>query len=544
MRIGIVLVVYSEYPTLVFDSIIGKTVHELEWYIHCHSADQNIEQRLVAFCQSNRCDLRLHRRNRGLARSWNDGILTSYHAGRDFTLVINDDICFRPGAFDAFISFLMDRPAFALGFLHGEEPAYNDEPSIIRSQDFACFAIGILAYLNVGAFDENFFPAYSEDVDYTIRIRNLNLLMITDTRVLVDHERSKTFKRSPEIRATIEAIGHANNAYLVRKWGWTGNSHTFDEQFNTHGCFIAWDRRRAPFGPGVDRPDLPVDRAPAVHLQSGIATEGPALHDPTARHGAVCGFVVQAIYRSLLCRDAEPGAIERYAGEFVAGTWGLTDFSDAVRQSPEYENRTRLTTANKRRVLIQYGHGPEHGAFLDVIEDLHRSYCARHGIDYWARREPPTPGRSAHWMKVALLREAMNAGYSQAIWLDTDCVIINHDYNLFDASGFGIAVCECFDSPSLERHLNTGIVIVTRSAEVEDFLADWDAAPPGGIWEDQSGFIELMRHRPNRDLLTVLPNRFNCLDVHMEARNPIVRAFHGEPKRRVLLPALVANMRH
>lgn len=544
MRVGIVVVVYSAYPYLVFDSIIGKTIHDIEWYIHCHSEDEQIEQALVSFCQKNRCDLRLHRRNRGLARSWNDGILASYNNNQDFTLVINDDVCFRPGAFDEFISFLMDRPAFAVGFLHGEEPAHNAEPSIIRSQDFACFAVGILAYLYVGAFDENFFPAYSEDIDYNIRIKNLNLPIVIDTRVLVDHERSKAIKGNPETRTKIEASSHANNAYLIRKWGWTGNSHIYGEQFGTSGCLIPWDRRRAPFGPGIDRADLPSDHAPAVHLRSGIDAKDAAAHQATAKHDAVCAFVVQAIYRSLLRRDAEPSAVARYVAEFNAGSWGLSDFSDSVRGSPEYANRSRSSAEGKKRVLIQYGYGLEQGTFLAETEDLHRSYCTRHGIDYWARREDPSPGRSAQWMKVALLREASKAGYSQAVWLDTDCVIVDQAYNIFDASGFGVAVCECFDTQSLERHLSTGVVIVTYSPEVEDFLAEWSAAPSGRIWEDQSGLMELMRHRPNRDLLTVLPNRFNCLGLDRQARDPIIRTFHGEPTCSVLLSEMVEKVRH
>ena len=191
----------------------------------------------------------------------------------------------------------------------------------------------------------------------------------------------------------------------------------------------------------------------------------------------------------------------------------------------------RDSVVRPRRVLIQFACGHEHGRLLDLSLELHAAYCRRHGIDYRPIRGEPPVGRSAHWRKVELLIEAMQSGYDQVIWMDTDCVIVDWSYNLFDASGFGVAVCESYDSPSIERHLNTGVVMLTRSPAVIEFLATWNQMPTGGKWEDQSAFIELMASRPHRDLLTVLPNRFNCLPLHMEARDPVVRAFHGDPER-------------
>lgn len=195
-----------------------------------------------------------------------------------------------------------------------------------------------------------------------------------------------------------------------------------------------------------------------------------------------------------------------------------------------------------RRRLIQYAVGDEHEALLRSTFALHSDYCARHGIDYFTSDKTIPSGRPLYWRKVESLIEAFAAGYDQAAWLDTDCVIVNPEFNIFDASGFGIAVCECFDSPVIERHLNAGIVFATRSPDVLDFLNAWNAMPPGGKWEDQSGFIELMKARPYRDLLTILPNRFNCLDTHMEARDPIIRSFHGDSQRSVRVPALVASL--
>jgi hypothetical protein len=87
------------------------------------------------------------------------------------------------------------------------------------------------------------------------------------------------------------------------------------------------------------------------------------------------------------------------------------------------------------------------------------------------------------------------------------------------------------------------MVVCTNSNEVRDFVALWLVAPSGGRWEDQSAFIDLMRKPHFRDLLTILPNRFNCLERHMEASNPVIRAFHGDPDREQKLRDLMGSMK-
>jgi hypothetical protein len=211
--------------------------------------------------------------------------------------------------------------------------------------------------------------------------------------------------------------------------------------------------------------------------------------------------------------------------------------------SPAIHQRRHSDDGSIRRVMIQYACGDEHGRLLDATRPLHTAYCSWHGIDYWPCREDASVGRSPHWRKVELLIKAMESGYDQAAWLDTDCVIVDPSFNLFNASSYGIAACECFDSPRIERHLSTGFLLITRSPAVFEFLRSWNAMPSGGKWEDQSAFIEMMASRPHRDILTILPNRFNCLAEHMEAREPFIRAFHGDPARSTKLPALVATIK-
>jgi hypothetical protein len=200
-----------------------------------------------------------------------------------------------------------------------------------------------------------------------------------------------------------------------------------------------------------------------------------------------------------------------------------------------------LGTARPRRALVQYACGDEHCALLAMTRPIHAAYCDRHRIDYLATEEDVCrAARGPYWAKVDRIIEALRSGYEQVAWLDTDCVVVDASYDIFDASGFGIAVCECFDSPSIERHFNVGVLLVTDSPHVRAFLDTWYAMPTSQRWPEQEPFIELMAARPHRDLLTILPNRFNCLDIHMEARDPIIRTFHGDGDRVGKVAALVA----
>ena len=63
---------------------------------------------------------------------------------------------------DDWVEFIFAHRNHGLIFLTGEEPQ-DDGTVDVRSQGFACFSFGTQASKLVGAFDENFAPAYYED---------------------------------------------------------------------------------------------------------------------------------------------------------------------------------------------------------------------------------------------------------------------------------------------------------------------------------------------------------------------------------------------
>ncbi len=350
MRLGIVTVVYAEYPAVLFDSLQGESEHEIHWHVHCHSTDPEIERGLVAFCATHDCTLTLHGWNRGLARSWNDGILEAQAAGADVILVVNDDIAFLEGGLSAWLEFIGRYPNFGLAFLQGLEVA-GPNAGQVMCQDFACFAFGPAAWEAVGAFDENFFPAYSEDTDYIIRAHMAGIPTVVDKRVLVDHARNKTTRTATDLAETINPLKARNTAYLTGKWGDIyGGGELHRSPWGRFGLRIAWEDRHAPFGDDFDRAELrtlePVRRRIVSSALADSRTGGerlPAAPVPPEPDAAVVMAVVAVVYKALLRRDVEPEAQAFYAGRLRSSAISVEDLCDEVRRSEEYRNLTAIS---------------------------------------------------------------------------------------------------------------------------------------------------------------------------------------------------------
>src|SRR4029077_2067027 len=170
---------------------------------------------------------------------------------------------------------------------------------------------------------------------------------------------------------------------------------------------------------------------------------------------------------------------------------------------------------------------------LSVTRERHEAYCHRVGADYIIGEGLPKPsrhdGRDRHpiWRKTELVYEHL-LNYQQVWWYDADCVIVTKDFNVFDATHFGIACCECRHH-TIMHHLQCGAILFNNDPrhEVYHFVGGWNDYPSDTPWHDQMAFNWLMGAQ-YRDFLTILPNRFNCCIDYMPARPPIyVQGFHG-----------------
>jgi GT2 family glycosyltransferase len=214
-KVGVVLVTYSMVPELLVNSVNSK--YNCEWFVFHHGSSaltENIKN-LFSCVDANLC---FYNENRGLAKSWNEGILLSKASEKDVILVINDDVEFTEGGFDLWIDYILKNEDSGLIFVTGEEPQ-DDGTAIYRSQDFACFAYGKQAAELVGAFDENFTPAYFEDFDYICRAQLTGIKISVDSRILCRHRRSSTQKNDSEIREKLPQFFETNRQYFIKKWG-------------------------------------------------------------------------------------------------------------------------------------------------------------------------------------------------------------------------------------------------------------------------------------------------------------------------------------
>lgn len=241
VKIGIVVVTYSIVPDVLFNSI--KSRHDCEWFVFHHGSETLTEgiKNLFSTVKSN---LHILCENRGLAKSWNEGISASFSSGNDLTLIINDDIEFLADGFDCWVDFILRNDNSGLVLLTGEEPQ-EDGTVIVRQQNFACFSFGVKARDLVGAFDENFIPAYFEDTDYIVRSSMAGINYSIDNRILCRHKRSSTIRNDDFIRASIPDIYKRNREYFISKWGGDSPENiTYSYPFNdnTQDFYIPFRR--------------------------------------------------------------------------------------------------------------------------------------------------------------------------------------------------------------------------------------------------------------------------------------------------------------
>lgn len=110
--------------------------------------------------------------NFGVAASWNLGV-KAFRNNNVFFFASND-IVFEPGALKALAG--AKRHAVTLSHLYPH---------------FHTFAVGVDVVRRVGLFDESFFPAYAEDVDYLWRCERAGVEVVKKF-VSVKHDNSST----------------------------------------------------------------------------------------------------------------------------------------------------------------------------------------------------------------------------------------------------------------------------------------------------------------------------------------------------------------
>jgi GT2 family glycosyltransferase len=179
-------------------------------------------------------------------------MLQGYRDGADVVVITNDDVVFAPSDLDALASAAAsDRERYIVSCA-GPHGRYGCR---LPSHGYACFAINPVALDRLGCFDQNFFPAYCEDQDYSRRAALAGLHEGNCANTNVFHAGSTAIFSDQDLRIRNSRTQALNMSYYRRKWGGNGDNERYRYPFNdpAFDYRIPPDRRERPYGPGYDR---------------------------------------------------------------------------------------------------------------------------------------------------------------------------------------------------------------------------------------------------------------------------------------------------
>ena len=111
-----------------------------------------------------------------LARAWNRGILQAEARGAEYVLILNMDLILHPQFIDNIIAYAKSRPDNIIwsGATWDDQGTLLNAPlegEALQVTHFSCFMVRSDFISTIGGFDEQFGPAYHEDVDMIYRLR-------------------------------------------------------------------------------------------------------------------------------------------------------------------------------------------------------------------------------------------------------------------------------------------------------------------------------------------------------------------------------------
>lgn len=263
--IHIITVAYNlpDATELLFNSAVerGVSKYDLHFHLFLHSG----RPATVEMCEKlagqygPRVTYYPYGINRGLSRSWNEGLLEAQRQGADCMMIVNDDVFFSELDLDKIAKKAEDNPEAHMVSVAGWHTGFNKR---WPSHGYSCFAVNPVAIEQIGMFDQNIFPIYLEDCDYAYRARLLGLTEVNVENTMVVHGGSMSVRSDPVLSRQNAGTHHKNGEYYKRKWGGLNEKETYDLPFNDENLtlFIHPDNRDQPYGPNYDRTDQEIVR--------------------------------------------------------------------------------------------------------------------------------------------------------------------------------------------------------------------------------------------------------------------------------------------
>lgn len=163
--------------------------------------------------------------NYGVSRIWNKFADMSFAENMDYIVIANDDVILYHTTLKRLLSAAYSNPRGVTAF-QGDNA-------------FSLFVLSRYAWETVGKFDENLYPAYFEDGDYSRRMRledNVPLIQIPGPAYY--HVGSKTINDfTPENIQRHHMQFSNNEIYYISKWGGPPNHEVYTVPFDGKSSF-------------------------------------------------------------------------------------------------------------------------------------------------------------------------------------------------------------------------------------------------------------------------------------------------------------------
>lgn len=157
--------------------------------------------------------------NLGAPAAWN--LIIKSYLMEPYWIISNHDIAFSPGLLEEIANIAQDKE---LSMIHPRKGEFN-------TGTFDLFVMTEMGVNIIGLFDENLYPAYGEDSDFIMRVKNIdpkvcrglnNTYLHGDEIADCDNYKEngqQTSKDEPKIKEKLMEVNLENFIYLNEKWG-------------------------------------------------------------------------------------------------------------------------------------------------------------------------------------------------------------------------------------------------------------------------------------------------------------------------------------
>jgi GT2 family glycosyltransferase len=208
----------------LLEKCIGAVDHLAEIIIiNNNSTDSDFKERLDGFASAMGLTVLHQARNLGVSASWNLLIRTGFAKGYEWIFIGSNDTFLQPGSLKAACDCKKD-----------------EDVGVWHLCGFNFFLLNRRTIDSIGWFDENFYPAYNEDIDYKYRCKLARMRVVHIDGAGGEHVGSATINSNPDYFASNKETHRKNSDYYRSKWGGDCSHERFVRPYNNPEYDHTW----------------------------------------------------------------------------------------------------------------------------------------------------------------------------------------------------------------------------------------------------------------------------------------------------------------